>query len=258
MGSQSIQYQNNLVSIITPAYKAAGYVGETIKSVLNQDYMAWEMIIVDDCSSDNTLEVLQCWEEKDSRIKVISANENGGPAAARNIAIESAKGRWIAFLDSDDVWMAGKLSKQLVFHQEKDAVISYTRGRRFQEDVSNSGHLIAAPEEIRYAELLGNTAIITSTVLVDRNKSGDFKMKNAYYDDFVCWLDLLRSGGRAVGLQDDLLRYRVLPGSVSRNKLKSAKEVWKTYREIEKLGLVASIRHFCSYAFHGFLKYKKL
>ena len=253
-----MQYQDNLVSIITPAYKAASYVGETIESVLSQDYPDWEMIIVDDCSPDDTLEVLQSWQEKDPRIKVIPADENGGPAAARNIAINCAEGRWIALLDSDDIWMAGKLSKQLAFHQEKGATMSYTRGRRFQGDVSNPGHLIAAPEEIRYAELLGNTAIITSTVLVDRNKTGDFNMKNAYYDDFVCWLDLLRSGGLAVGLQDDLLRYRVLPGSVSRNKLRSAKEVWKTYREIEKLGLFASARHFCYYAIHGILKYKKL
>lgn len=253
-----MQYRDNLVSIITPAYNAASYVGETIESVLSQDYTDWEMIIVDDCSPDDTLEVLEGWQERDARIKVIPAEKNGGPAAARNIALNIAKGRWVAFLDSDDIWMAGKLSKQLAFHQAKSATISYTRGRRFQGGVSNSGHLIAAPEEIRYAELLGNTAIITSTVLVDRNKTGDFNMKKAYYDDFVCWLDLLRSGGVAVGLQDDLLRYRVLPGSVSRNKLRSAKEVWKTYREIEKLGLLASVRHFCSYAIHGFLKYKKL
>ena len=253
-----MKFDNDLVSIITPTYKASDYVGETIQSVLDQDYQNWELIIVDDYSSDGTLKVLEGWQERDARIKVIPAAKNGGPAIARNLALKTARGRWVAFLDSDDIWMAGKLSKQLVFHQTKGAIISFTSGRRFQGGVSNYGHLISVPKEIRYAELLGNTVIITSTVIVDRNKTGDFKMKKVYYDDFACWLDLLRSGGLAVGLHDDLLRYRVLPGSVSRNKLRSAKEVWKTYREIEKLGLLASVKYFFSYAIYGTLKYKKL
>ena len=116
----------DLVSIITPAFRAAPYVGETIASVIAQTYTNWEMLIVDDCSPDNTCEVVEEWSKKDDRVKLIRQPKNGGPALARNAALEQAQGRWIAFLDSDDVWLPHKLEHQLAFHRSQNAVLSFT------------------------------------------------------------------------------------------------------------------------------------
>ena len=247
----------DLVSIITPAYRAASYVGEAIQSVLAQTYSSWEMLIVDDCSPDDTRAVVKEWCARDSRIKLICQEKNGGPAAARNAALEAAQGRWIAFLDSDDVWMPEKLERQLKFHERVKAKISFTEFRRISADGINVGRLIKVPGRLGYQQLLGNTAIVTSTVLIDRALTGKFAMRRTYYDDFACWLQLLKAGGQAFGLHEDLLRYRVVGNSVSRNKSRSAKEVWNTYREVEGLNLVFSAWYFVNYAARGWLKYRK-
>ena len=247
----------DLVSIITPAYKAAAYVGETIQSVIDQTYPNWEILITDDCSPDNTRKVVQAWCDRDDRVKLICQEKNGGPAAARNAALAAAQGRWIAFLDSDDIWLPEKLERQLKFHKETNAKISFTEFCRINADSKNTGRLIEVPDRLNYRQLLGNTAIVTSTVLVDSAKTGRFMMKKTYYDDFACWLELLKPGGYAVGLHEDLLRYRVLGGSVSRNKSRSAKEAWNTYRKIEGLDPLSSAWYFANYAIRAWLKYRK-
>lgn len=248
---------NELVSIITPAYRAARFIDDTVRSVLAQDYEKWEMLIVDDCSPDDTAERVTHWSQRDSRVKLIRQPRNAGPAAARNAAIAASKGRWIAFLDSDDQWMPGKISKQLAFMREAGVPISYTSFRRISEDGSRIGRQVGIPRELSYARLLGNTAMATSTVVIDRDVTGAFEMQPAYYDDFVLWLSLLRRGHSAGGLSEDLMRYRVVGKSVSRNKAKSAKEVWKTYRAIEGLSIFRSARCFISYSAHAWLKYSR-
>lgn len=247
---------HNLVSIITPAWKAAGYIRETIASVQAQTYPNWEMLIVDDCSPDNTCEIIEEFSTKDDRIRLIRQPENGGPARARNGALYHAKGRWIAFLDSDDLWLSTKLETQIAFHQSQMAHITYTEYRRISADSHKTGHLIKVPDRLTYWDLLSNTAIATSTVLVDRQQTGDFEMKPIYYDDFGCWLELLRSGGFAAGFNKDLMRYRVMEGSVSRNKWRSAIEVWKTYRNVEALNLPRSAWHFGHYCLNALKKYR--
>jgi teichuronic acid biosynthesis glycosyltransferase TuaG len=248
---------DNLVSIVTPAYKAANYINDTIKSVIDQTFQNWEMLIVDDKSPDNTCEIVEGWCKKDSRIKLLKQKENGGPALARNSALGKASGRWIAFLDSDDIWLPSKLHKQIEFHCNSEAVISYTEYRRINSDNSRVGHLIEVPEKIDYYKLLSNTAIATSSVLIDKKLAGNFKMKNTYYDDFACWLSLLNKGGFAIGLKEDLLRYRVLDGSVSRNKYRSAKEVWNTYRKVEAINVISAVWYFINYVINGLFKYRK-
>ena len=249
--------RNNLVSIITPAYKAARFVGATIASVQAQSYPEWEMIIVDDCSPDDTLDAIALAIGRDPRIRVIRQERNAGPAAARNAAIRAAQGRWIAFLDSDDLWLPGKLERQLQFHRERNCKLTFTSFRRINMDGTSTGRLIPVPESLDYHQLLGNTAIATSTVLVDRDATGDFEMKPMYYDDFGCWLELLRNGGAAKGLGEDLMRYRVVGQSVSRNKRNSALQVWKTYREIEQLPVIPAAWYFVNYAVRGYLKYSR-
>lgn len=248
-------YVDTLVSIVTPAYRAAHFIGETIRSVQAQTYQDFEMLVVDDCSPDDTAAIVESFSAGDPRIRLLRQPTNGGPAAARNRALAEARGRWIAFLDSDDTWLPRKLEKQLAFHRACGAKISFTEFRRVDSDGSHLGRLITVRDWLDYSRLLCDTGIATSTVIVDRTKTGLFSMKNTYLDDYACWLELLRSGGRAVGLHEDLMRYRVLAGSVSRNKLKSARHVWRTYREVERLGLLRSAWSFINYAGRGVLKY---
>lgn len=249
--------ENDLVSIVTPAYKAARFVGATIESVIAQDYPHWEMLVVDDRSPDDTGEVVAHYARADSRVKLIRQAQNGGAASARNAALEAAGGRFVAFLDSDDVWLAGKLSRQLSFMRELGAGLTFTAFRRITQDGTRIGRLIGVPPSINYSSLLKNTAIVTSTVLVDRSATGPFRMTKTYYDDFVLWLELLKRGVVARGMPVDLLRYRVVPQSISRNKANSAKQVWRTYRDIEHLGVLRAAWCFAHYATRAWLKYRR-
>lgn len=245
------------MSIISPAYNAAAVIGEMIESVVAQTYDDWELLIAEDCGPDNTRKLVAQWEALDSRVKLIKLERNVGPAGARNAALRQARGRWVAFLDSDDIWMPTKLARQLAFHRSLPGTkISFTGYRRISADGRRTGHYIRVPPRIDYRRLLGNTAILTSTVIIDREASGAFTMKHTYYDDFACWLALLKPGGEAAGLDEDLARYRVLDKSVSRNKSNSAKQVWLTYRKVEGLGRATSILHFIFYAWHAWRKYR--
>jgi teichuronic acid biosynthesis glycosyltransferase TuaG len=240
-----------------PAFRAAKIIDATIESVVAQTYGDWELLIADDCSPDNTREVVRAWSEKDSRIRLLELAQNGGPAAARNAGLAQAKGRWLAFLDSDDLWLPAKLERQLAFHRASGAKLTFTGFRRISSDASTMGRYIDVPEKMNYRQLLANTAIATSTVVVDQKATGPIRMTKTYYDDFACWLGILKSGGEARGLREDLMRYRVLSASVSRNKRNSAKQVWLAYRRIEKLGLIASVYFFSLYGVRGLLKYRR-
>jgi len=242
----------DLVSIVMPAYRAELFISESINSVINQSYLDWELIIVDDCSPDGTGLLVDSFVAREPRIKLIRASANGGPAVSRNLAINKAKGRWIAFLDSDDVWLPTKLAETLEFAKLNNSALTFTGYRRMSSDASSMGHFISVPVTLGYEDLLGNT----STVLIDRLKTGPFNMKNAYYDDFVCWLEILKKGFVAHGLNKDLMRYRVVVGSVSRNKMRSAFEVWKTYRNIESLGFAMSVKSFLAYSLNSISKYR--
>ena len=248
---------DTLVSIVTPAYKASAWISETIASARAQTYPHWEMLIVDDCSPDNTAAIVEREAAEDGRIKLIRRPRNGGPSAARNSALEAAQGRWIAFLDSDDLWLPEKLEKQLDFQQRNGAVLTFTEFRRIAADGSKVGQLVKIPDRLSYRQLLGNTAIATSTALVDRARSGPFRMTHTYCHDFACWLDILRSGSVAHGLHEDLMRYRVVSGSFSRNKLRSAQEVWKFYRRMERLDVLRSGWYFVHWATNAVRKYRR-
>lgn len=249
--------KDTLVSIITPAYKSAATIGETIQSVLEQTYPNWEMLIVDDCSPDSTREVAIAWTGEDKRVRLIKHDQNAGPAAARNTAISAAAGRWLAFLDSDDIWAPRKLELTLAHAQKHQSPLTFTGFRRTTFDGKSKGHFIGVPATISYKQLLRNTVIATSTALVDRSLVGDVVMKKTYYDDFSCWLDVLRPGRLGFGLNEDLMTYRVVQNSVSRNKRNSAVKVWKAYREIEHLSIPSTIWNFAGYAWNGYRKYRQ-
>lgn len=246
-----------LVSIVMPAYRAESIIGDSLASAIGQTYPAWELLVADDCSPDRTADIVASAAADDPRIVLLRGKENQGPAQARNRALNHAKGRWIAFLDSDDVWLPDKLERSLEFAKSLRAALVFTGFRRMSDDGKTVGSYQAVPDKLAYNDLLGNTSIATSSVLIDRELAGDFRMKNVYYDDFACWLEILKRGELARGLNLDLMRYRVVKGSVSRNKLRSAKEVWKAYREIENLNLVTSMISFVRYATNAYLKYRK-
>jgi teichuronic acid biosynthesis glycosyltransferase TuaG len=247
---------NELVSIITPAFRCAGVIGETIRSVLAQTYTNWEMLIAEDCSPDETGSVIEQWVKQDPRITLIRQERNGGPAMARNAALESARGNWIAFLDSDDLWLPNKLERCLDFAHKNNAAFVFTGFKRMTAEGTELARYISVPRSLNYRQLLGNTAIATSTVMIDMRHTGPVRMRKTYYDDFDCWLQIVKKGVLAYGLNEDLMRYRIMNSSVSRNKGKSALHVWRAYRELEKLSLPSSLWHFAHYAIRGYLKYR--
>lgn len=252
---------NARVSIIMPCYNAASYIEQTICSVQEQSYTDWELLIADDCSTDHSRDYIASFTNKDARIKLIKCHKNGGPAKARNAALKAAKGRWIAFLDSDDLWLSDKLDKSIEKARSEDAALVCTAFRRFIEldgGERKTGHLICVPNCLSYRDLLGGNKIATSTVLIDSYKSGPIQMNPIYYDDLDCWLNILKKGSRAVGLNEDLMRYRVLSGSVSRNKLRSAYHHWDTIYRVQGLSLMSASWYFFKYGVKGIIKYVRL
>ncbi len=244
-----------LVSIIMPSYNAARFIAESIEAVLAQSYVDWELLITDDCSRDQTLEIAQSYERKDPRIKVFALPCNSGAAAARTHSLEMAKGRYIAFLDSDDLWKPQKLERQLCFMEEGGYAFSYTD----YELMSEEGHLLhkrlRMPPALSYKQYLRNTAIGCLTVMIDKGKTGNFSMPPIRSSqDMATWLLLLRRIDKAYALTEDLATYRLVGNSNTAKKGKAAKDVWRVYREIEHLSLARSIYSFVGYAFHAIKK----
>lgn len=250
------KYVDDLVSIITPAYNAAEYIAETIESVLDQTYPNWEMLIINDCSKDNTAEIVRSYTIKDKRIKLINLEKNSGAAVARNTAIQNAKGRYVAFLDSDDLWKKEKLQKQLSFMQQNGYAFTFTEYQYLKLTPEEPLRRIKVPESLTYEQSLKNTIIGCLTVMVDRKQTGDFQMPlvRAGQDHLTWWL-LMKRGFKAYSLQENLAEYRRVEGSISHNRFKAIKRHWKLYREYEKLGLIKSAYCFICYVLHAVKKH---
>ena len=186
-------YDNEIVSVITPVYNVGKVIGKTIESMLAQGYNELEVVLVDDCSKDNSAEVIAEYTAKYPNIVYHRQEKNGGAAVARNTALKLAKGRYVAFLDSDDMWCEGKIKRQLAFMKEKDAAICCTAMDCIDEEDKPLNSVRGVREKISYKFLLKNTMISTSTVLIDRNKTGDFQMPlRRGGQDYATWLMLMR------------------------------------------------------------------
>ena len=186
---------NSLVSIITPSYNSSKFIGECVHSVISQTFSNWEMIIVDDCSNDNSRNIISNFSKKDKRIRSIFLEENIGAAAARNIAIKKAEGTYIAFLDSDDIWIKDKLEKQIAFMNEKDIAFSFTCYQPISEDGMEKYSVIKVPKKMSYHSYLKNTIIGCLTVIIDKEKTGDFQMPNIRSShDMALWLLIMKRG----------------------------------------------------------------
>jgi len=246
----------DLVSIVTPVYNAERFIAETIESVLAQTYGNWELLLVDDCSTDGSRAIIESYVEGDSRIKYISLAGNSGAAVARNTGINASSGRFIAFIDSDDQWNAQKLETQLKFMNEKKAPFTFTAYEMLNEQGELLGKIVNVPDSINYNQLLKNTIIGCSTVMIDRNAIGDFQMPLVRKgQDTATWLMILRINGIvANGINEILTSYRIVEGSISSNKVDALKRTWNTYYNIEKLGLVKSSYVFVCYVFNALKK----
>lgn len=242
------------VSVITPAYNAAGLIRLAVGSLQAQTFQDWEMIIVDDCSTDNTGQVVEELAGLDNRIRLVRHSSNSGPAAARNTALAVAGGRYVAFLDSDDLWLPRKLELQVAFMTGEGAALSHTAYRRFQSDPARAGPVIAARAHFDYRTLLKNSGMACLTVMIDRERTGPFTMPVVRHEDYALWLSLLRRGLESRGLNLDLARYRVSESSVSSNKLRSAKWVWDIYRNNERLNIPYATWCLAHYATNALLK----
>lgn len=244
-----------LVSIITPSYNSARFINECVNSVFEQTYTNWELIIVDDASYDNSKELISDIAATDNRIKFVFLTENIGVAGARNIALEKSKGRYIAFLDSDDVWKKEKLTNQIHFMQSYDISFSFSSYEPMSENGVEIFKEIKVPMKIDYNSFLKNTIIGCLTVVLDKDKIGDFKMPNLRTSqDMALWLSIMRGGVIAYGIQKSLAYYRIVTDSNTSNKFKVIVGVWEIYRIEEGFGYMKSIWCFLNYALNAVKK----
>ncbi|WP_343347854.1 glycosyltransferase family 2 protein [Terrisporobacter petrolearius] len=252
--------ENKLVSIITPVYNGEKYIEECIKSVLNQSYKNIEMIIIDDGSTDNSENIIKKYTESFPFIKYIKCNENSGIWVARNIGIEKAKGRFISFLDADDIYKKNKIKNQINFMLKNNYSFTYTAYDLINENSTSLNKVIKAKEYEDYDRLLKGNDIGCLTVMIDRLKiNTPIRFENYHHEDFVLWLKILKNNVVAYGIDEILSSYRKSNSSVSHNKIKAALWTWNIYINVEKLPLNKAIYYFFKYTMNGLKKnsYKK-
>ena len=251
--------KQRLVSIIMPAFNAGNTIEKSIESVLNQTYKDWELIVIDDGSTDNTKEIAKKLIKKEKRIRLITPKKNIGCALARDKGIKASRGRWIAFLDADDLWLPKKLQTQIAFHKKNKAALSYTQYRRINT-FGDLGRIIESPGQITYKDLLKTNVIANSTVLIDRKNVAMKKILMGYkvqYDDYVRWLNITSAYGHAMGLDVSLMLYFYNADTDSGNKIRSFFRTWRVYRDSQKLSLLKSSYYIIHYALNGAIKHLK-
>ena len=245
-----------LVSIIMPCYNAEHYIAQSIESVLAQTYENWELLITDDSSTDKSVEIISKYSKNDERINVMVPDEHQGIARTRNMSISRAKGRFVAFLDSDDVWYPEKLEKQVNFMLENNLAFTYSSYEVIDCQGNSKNRIVKDAGVMSYKKYLRNTIICCGTVVIDREKTGHFAtpiIKTS--EDMSLWLSIMRRGFAAYPVPGPLHKYRITPGSASSNKIKAACDVWRVYRKIEKLSLLKSVINFICYSFNAVKKH---
>lgn len=271
------------VSIIVPVYRAEAYIAETIAMVISQTYKNWELLLVDDCSPDGSVGVIRntlCRYERrllragggtggaqgynissaeeytdgtGRRIVLVRKRENEGAAAARNTGLDMAQGRYIAFLDADDVWLPEKLERELRFMADRQAGFVFTAYEFGDRNARPTGKVVHVPPQLTYREALSRTIIFTTTVLLDRERipEGLMRMPMVESEDTATWWQILRAGYMACGLDETLAIYRRPPQSLSSNKFTAMRRIWNLYRRQEKLSVISSARYFILWAYRA-------
>lgn len=253
---------SGLVSIIVPVYNAAPYIAKTIEMVRRQTYDNWELILVNDDSKDNSLqEISKAMEHyadsgEKGTIKVINKPCNEGAAKARNTGLSVATGRYIAFLDADDVWLPDKLSKELSFMEERQVGFVFSAYEFGDEQARPTGRIVHVPDKLTYRKALSRTVIFTTTVLLDRTIIPDrlMRMPEVASEDTATWWQILREGYAAYGLDEVLAVYRRPARSLSSNKLTAIKRIWYLYRRQEGLSFPESLYYFVFWAYRATIR----
>ena len=249
-----------LISVVMPAYNCEKYIGQAVDSVIAQTYSNWELLILDDRSGDGTPRVIENLREKDTRIRTFQNETNLGAGNTRNRGVELARGKWIAFLDSDDMWAADKLEKQLeLLAQEDKAVLLYTGSGFVDESGKPLDFVLRVPRRIDRKRLLRQNLVSCSSVLVRREYMlrHPFPAQSDMHEDFAVWLQILREEEYAYAVDEPLLIYRLSPASKSGNKLKAARMNWHTYRR-SGLSFFRSLYYMGWYTVNGIRKYRQL
>ncbi len=243
---------NETVSIIVPVYNAEKYIRETIEHVGAQTYTDWELLLVVDGCKDSSVQVIREYQEekKENRLRIIVREHNMGAAKARNRGLQEACGRYIAYVDADDLWQPQKLSRQLQFLQEKQAAFVFTGYEFADENGVGTGKVVHVPKELRYQDALKNTTIFTSTVMFDTERIPKelLEMPDIKSEDTALWWKVLRNGYTAYGLDENLVLYRRPAKSLSSNKLEAIRRIWNLYRRAEGLSIPRSLYNFCFWA----------
>lgn len=246
-----------LVSIITPSYNSSQFIGETITSILSQTYQHWELLITDDCSKDNSVEVIKKYAQQDSRIKLLELHKNSGAGVARNNSIKYANGRFIAFCDSDDRWTPTKLAEQLSFMVNGGYSFTMTSYHCCDEKNIKLND-VTCPKKVSLIDILIDDEIGCLTAIYDAKRIGKFYMPTIRKrQDWCLWIDIIRKSGPAYGIQRPLAIYRKRNSSLSSNKINLLKYNYRVYHEFLEYNTIKSALFLgCLFLPHYF--YKKI
>ena len=242
------------VSVVIPVHNAEKFISDTVDSVLKQTYENIEIILCENNSTDSTKEILS--KIDNSKVRVLNLDDVLDAASARNKGVSEATGRYIAFLDADDLWDSKKIEKQIAFMNEKKASFCFTGYEFGNEEAKPLGKIVKVPESITYKEALKNTTIFTSTVMFDMShlSKDEIEMPNIKSEDTALWWKLLREGVIAYGLNENLVIYRRPSKSLSSNKLEAIRRIWNLYRKWEKLSVIKSAYYFVGWALRAVLR----
>ena len=243
-----------------PAHNASDTIEDAIESVISQTYKYWELLVIDDCSTDETVSLVQNFVKNDSRIKLLHTDKSlGKPFYPRNIGIENAKGRFIAFLDSDDLWLPTKLQNQLPLFESQNVgiVFSYYEKFSFDQDSQKTNRIVKSPGIVTFNSALYGNPIGNLTGMYDTKIVGKIFYEDVWHEDYVLWLTILKKGFIAMNTKTVEARYRLVRKSVSSNKRKSALWTWNIYRKVLRFNLIQTVFCFTLYLIKGFLKFLK-
>ncbi|AIQ54438.1 glycosyltransferase family 2 protein [Paenibacillus sp. FSL R7-0331] len=253
-----LNIEKPLVSIVMPAYNCGKFIEQSIFSVLNQSYTKWELIIIDDCSKDNTVSLIECMAKNDDRILIYKNAKNSGVSATRNRGISVAKGEWIAFLDSDDIWNELKLEKQLAYAADYNAEFLFTGSAFINEEGTPYSGIFQIPEKVNYKLLRKHNVVSCSSVIIKKSLTENMKMeRDDLHEDYAFWLKILKTGVNAYGLNDPLITYRISRNSKSGNKFKTLSMTYKVFRFVG-MNPVSSVFFTLTHVIGSLKKYKKI
>lgn len=257
----SLAGRDELISIIIPVHNAENFIKDTIDCVREQSYGNWELLMIEDGSTDHTMDIVTAYLDElcDERIRLVKREIHSskerlfGAARARNLGLSLARGRYIAYLDADDYWREDKLEKELAFLKEKNAGFVFTGYEFGDEKARGTGKVVHVPETLNYRQALANTTIFTSTVMLDTEKIEKSLMEMPYIksEDTASWWNILKTGVTAYGLNENLVIYRRAGKSLSSNKIEAIRRIWNLYRQAAHLSVFASVCYFVPWAYRA-------